>query len=50
METRLKNNIMVCFIGSDSTNRYYKFDSVEQEKAFNDFFDHPSIPNYFKSI
>ena len=41
---------MITFIGHDSEYRYYKFDSVEQEIAFNDFFDHPSIPNYFKSI
>jgi len=41
---------MITFIGSDSTNRYYKFYSVEEEIAFNDFFYHPSIPNYFKSI
>lgn len=35
---------MITYLGSDSKNRYYKFDSVEEEKAFRAYWNKRPSP------
>lgn len=42
---------MIRYIGSDFKNRYYKFDSEEEEKSFRAYWNKPrSLFDCFKGI